>query len=67
VQRAVGEVRENLNRAHEAITASDRQPVIVVDGSDGFTRRHRSGRAVISASARSSARCCARSPNYTLE
>ena len=31
--------------ALEAITASDRQPVIVVDDSDSFTRRHGSGRS----------------------
>jgi hypothetical protein len=33
-------VLENVNRALEAITAVDRLPVIVVDDSDSFTRRH---------------------------
>jgi Cdc6-like AAA superfamily ATPase len=45
LQRPAGEVLENVNRALEAITASDRQPVIVVDDSDSFTRRHGSGRS----------------------
>jgi hypothetical protein len=44
LQRPAGEVLENVNRALEAITAFDRQPVIVVDDSDSFTRRPGSGR-----------------------
>jgi hypothetical protein len=44
LQRPAGEVLENVNRALEAITAFDRQPVIVVDDSDSFTRRHSTGR-----------------------
>jgi hypothetical protein len=39
LQRPAGEVLENVNRALDAITAADRQPV-VVDDSDSFTRRH---------------------------
>lgn len=44
LQRPAGEVLENVNRALEAIAAADRQPVIVVDDSDSFTRRHGGGR-----------------------
>lgn len=36
---------ENVNRALEAISAGGRMPIIVVDDSDSFTRRHGSGRA----------------------
>ena len=43
LQRPAGEMLENVNRALEAISASDRLPVIVVDDSDSFTRRHGSG------------------------
>jgi hypothetical protein len=43
LQRPAGEVLANVNRALEAITAADRWPVIVVDDSDSFTRRHGSG------------------------
>lgn len=39
LQRPATEVLENVNRALEAITAAGRQPVIVVDDSDSFTRR----------------------------
>jgi len=39
LQRPAAEVLENVNRALEAIAAVDRQPVIVVDDSDSFTRR----------------------------
>lgn len=39
LQRPASEVLENVNRALEAIAAADRQPVIVVDDSDSFTRR----------------------------
>jgi Cdc6-like AAA superfamily ATPase len=39
LQRPAGEVLESVNRALEAISAFDRQPVIVVDDSDSFTRR----------------------------
>lgn len=39
LERPAGEVLENVNRALEAISAADRQPVIVVDDSDSFTRR----------------------------
>jgi Cdc6-like AAA superfamily ATPase len=45
LQRPAGEVLENVNRALEAIAAGDRQPVIIVDDSDSFTRRHGSGRS----------------------
>jgi Cdc6-like AAA superfamily ATPase len=45
LQRPAREVLENVNRALEAISAGDRQPVIVVDDSDSFTRRHGSGRS----------------------
>jgi hypothetical protein len=38
-------VLENVNRALEAIAAGERQPVIVVDDSDSFTRRPGSGRS----------------------
>jgi hypothetical protein len=44
LQRPASEVLENVNRALEAITAADRQPVIVVDDSDSFTRRLASSR-----------------------
>jgi Cdc6-like AAA superfamily ATPase len=44
LQRPAGEVMENVNRALEAISAADRQPVIVVDDSDSFTRRLGSAR-----------------------
>jgi len=40
LQRPAGEVLENVNRALETIAAADRMPVIVVDDSDSFTRRH---------------------------
>ena len=43
LQRPAGEVLDNINRALEAIAAADRQPVIVVDDSDSFTRRHGGG------------------------
>ena len=43
LQRPAGEMLENVNRALEAISAIDRVPVIVVDDSDSFTRRHSSG------------------------
>lgn len=39
LQRPADEVLENVNRALEAISVADRQPVIVVDDSDSFTRR----------------------------
>jgi Cdc6-like AAA superfamily ATPase len=45
LQRPAGEVLENVNRALEAISAGDRLPVIVIDDSDSFTRRHGSGRS----------------------
>src|SRR6185312_7338852 len=45
LQRPAGEVLENVNRALEAITVGGRQPVILVDDSDSFTRRHGSGRS----------------------
>jgi Cdc6-like AAA superfamily ATPase len=45
LQRPAGEVLENVNRALEAITANHRQPVIVIDDSDSFTRRPASGRS----------------------
>jgi enamine deaminase RidA (YjgF/YER057c/UK114 family) len=44
VQRPAGEVLANVNRALETIGAADRQPVIVVDDSDSFTRRLGSAR-----------------------
>jgi hypothetical protein len=44
LQRPAGEVLENVNRALAAISAGGRVPVIVVDDSDSFTRRHGSGR-----------------------
>ena len=44
LQRPAGEVLENVNRALEAISAGGRTPVIVVDDSDSFTRRHAGGR-----------------------
>ena len=40
LERPAGEVLQNVNRALEAITAVDRLPVIIVDDSDSFTRRH---------------------------
>ncbi len=40
LERPASEVLENVNRALEAISAADRHPVIVVDDSDSFTRRH---------------------------
>jgi Cdc6-like AAA superfamily ATPase len=43
LQRPAREVLENVNRALEAISAADRLPVIIVDDSDSFTRRHSSG------------------------
>jgi Cdc6-like AAA superfamily ATPase len=43
LQRPAGEVLESVNRALDAIAAADRQPVIVVDDSDSFTRRQSSG------------------------
>lgn len=39
LQRPAGEVLENVNRALEAISVAERQPVVVVDDSDSFTRR----------------------------
>lgn len=39
LQRPANEILENVNRALEVITVADRQPVIVVDDSDSFTRR----------------------------
>jgi hypothetical protein len=45
LQRPAGEVLEAVNRALEAITVSGRQPVIVIDGSDSFTRRLGSARS----------------------
>jgi Cdc6-like AAA superfamily ATPase len=39
LQRPAEEVLENVNRALEAIGLAGRQPVIVVDDSDSFTRR----------------------------
>jgi Cdc6-like AAA superfamily ATPase len=45
LQRPAGEVLQNVNRALEAIAAADRLPVIVVDDSDSFTRRHGGGRS----------------------
>ncbi len=44
LERPAREVLENVNRALEAISAADRQPVIVVDDSDSFTRRLGSSR-----------------------
>jgi Cdc6-like AAA superfamily ATPase len=44
LERPASEVLENVNRALEAITAAGRQPVIVVDDSDSFTRRLSSAR-----------------------
>ena len=43
LERPAGEVLQNVNRALEAITAVDRLPVIIVDDSDSFTRRHGGG------------------------
>lgn len=40
LQRPAGEVLEAVNRALETIAAADRQPVIVIDDSDSFMRRH---------------------------
>jgi Cdc6-like AAA superfamily ATPase len=45
LHRPAGEVLESVNRALEAIRADDRLPVIVIDDSDSFTRRHESGRS----------------------
>jgi Cdc6-like AAA superfamily ATPase len=39
LQRPAGEVLENVNRALETISAAERQPVVIVDDSDSFTRR----------------------------
>jgi hypothetical protein len=39
LQRPAGEVLGAVNRALEAIAAAERQPVIVIDDSDSFTRR----------------------------
>jgi Cdc6-like AAA superfamily ATPase len=39
LQRPASDVLENVNRALEVIGSADRQPVIVVDDSDSFTRR----------------------------
>ena len=39
LERPAAEVLENVNRALETIRFADRQPVIVVDDSDSFTRR----------------------------
>jgi hypothetical protein len=39
LQRPAGEVLGAVNRALEAIAAAERQPVIVIDASDSFTRR----------------------------
>ncbi len=39
LQRPAGEMLENVNRALETIRVAERQPVIVVDDSDSFTRR----------------------------
>jgi len=39
LQRPANEVLSNVNRALEVIAVADRQPVIVVDDSDSFTRR----------------------------
>ncbi len=43
LQRPARDVLQTVNRALEAIAAFDRQPVIVIDDSDSFTRRHGSG------------------------
>jgi Cdc6-like AAA superfamily ATPase len=40
LHRPASEVLENVNRGLEAIAASGRQPVVIVDDSDSFTRRH---------------------------
>lgn len=39
LQRPANEVLENVNRALEVISAAGRQPVLIVDDSDSFTRR----------------------------
>lgn len=39
LERPARDVLEAVNRALEAIAAADRQPVIVIDDSDSFTRR----------------------------
>jgi Cdc6-like AAA superfamily ATPase len=39
LQRPASEVLESVNRALEVIAAAGRQPVIVIDDSDSFTRR----------------------------
>jgi hypothetical protein len=45
LERPAGEVLESVNRALEVIAAAERQPVIVIDDSDSFTRRLGSARS----------------------
>ena len=45
LERPAAEVLESVNRALEVISAAERQPVVVVDDSDSFTRRPGSAHA----------------------
>jgi Cdc6-like AAA superfamily ATPase len=45
LERPAGEVLQAVNRALDAIAAAGRQPVIVIDDSDSFTRRLGSSRS----------------------